>query len=82
MNLLDFFRIRNKKSAATAKERLQIVVSHQRSESNTPDFIPKLKQELLSVISKYIQVNQEQIQIQLQKNDTCSILELNVTLPG
>ena len=81
MNLLDFFRLRGKNSANAAKERLQIVVSHQKAQSGNPDYIPKLRQELLDVIAKYIQVDKDQIQVQLQQDKGCSILELNVTLP-
>ena len=81
MNVLDFFRSRNRKSASKAKERLQIVVSHQRTEGSQPDFLPKLRQEMLDVISKYIEIEQDQIQVNLQREDNFSVLELNVTLP-
>ena len=81
MNLLNLFRGSNRKSAARAKERLQIVVSHQRASSGDPDFIPKLRQEMLDVISKYIKIEQDQVQVTLQKEDNFSVLELNITLP-
>lgn len=81
MNLFDFFK-RNNKTAANAKERLQILVSHQRAEGANPDFIKKMREELLAVIKKYVnEVDEDQIQVQLQKEGNCSILELNVTLP-
>jgi cell division topological specificity factor len=79
MNLLDFF-LNNRKTAQKAKERLQILVSHQRATNNDLDFIPKLKQELINVISKYVSVDNEQIQVELQQNENCSTLELNITL--
>lgn len=82
MNIFEFFKLNSKKSANTAKERLQIVVSHQRVPSNhAPDFLPQLRQELMGVISKYIRIEQDKIQVQLQHDGNCSILELNVTLP-
>lgn len=71
----------SKKSASVAKERLQIVVSHQRMEGGDVDFLPKMRHELLAVISKYVKINQEQINVQLQRNGNCSILELNIMLP-
>lgn len=81
MNLFDFFK-RNNKTAASAKERLQILVSHQRAEGAGPEFIGKMREELLGVIKKYIsEVDEDQIQVQLQRDGNCSILELNVTLP-
>lgn len=80
MSFFNFF-IGNKKTAQKAKERLQILVSHQRSKnSNLVDFIPQLRQELINVINKYVVVDNDQIQVELQQNDNCSILELNITL--
>lgn len=80
MNILQFLGF-SKKSASIAKERLQIVVSHQRMEGGDVDFLPKMRHELLAVISKYVKINQEQINVQLQRNGNCSILELNIMLP-
>lgn len=82
MNIFDFFRMRDK-SASTAKERLQIVISHQRLEDTVQhEFLPKLRQELIEVVRRYIEVDDlDDIQVQLQKQGNCSILELNVTLP-
>ena len=80
MSFFNFF-IGNKKTAQKAKERLQILVSHQRSKnSNLVDFIPQLRQELINVINKYVVVDNDQIQVELQQNDNCSILESNITL--
>lgn len=82
MNIFDFFRSSSKKSANTAKERLQIVVSHQRIDNNNDlDFLGNMRVELMEVISKYIDVKPEDINVQLQKQDHHSILELNVALP-
>lgn len=80
-NILKFFHINAKKSARDAKERLQIVVSHQRTKDTNPDFLPALRQELLQVICKYITIDIDQINVNLEKVGNCSILELNVTIP-
>ena len=83
MPLLDYFKS-NKKSATavTAKERLQIIVAHQRGERDVPDYFPQMKQEIIEVIKKYVHIDHEQISVQLDKNDNkLSVLELNVTLP-
>jgi cell division topological specificity factor len=80
-NLLKFFHLRNKKTAKTAKERLQIVVSHQRANDTSPEFLPALRKELLDVICKYITIDIDQINVNLQREGNCSILELNVTIP-
>lgn len=79
MSIFNFF-LNNKKTAQKAKERLQILVSHQRTKNGNLDFIPQLKQELINVISKYVSIDTDQIQVELQQNANCSILELNITL--
>ena len=82
MALLDYFRTPKKKSATLAKERLQIIVAHQRSQRNAPDYLPQMKQDILKVIRKYIDIDIDQVSVQLeQKDDSLSVLELNVTLP-
>ncbi|MBT4962676.1 MAG: cell division topological specificity factor MinE [Francisellaceae bacterium] len=82
MNIFDFFRSTSKKSASKAKERLQIVISHQRIDNNDDmDFLANMRIEIMTVISKYIDVDPECINVQLQKQEHHSILELNVTLP-
>lgn len=82
MSIFNFFLNNNRpKTAQKAKERLQILVSHQKNKGGSNlDFIPQLKQELINVISKYVSIDSNQIQVELQQNDNCSILELNITL--
>jgi cell division topological specificity factor len=73
----------SRQSAKVARERLQIVLSHQRADDGGDiDFLPKLRHELLAVICKYVQVDPDQINVQLQKTENRSVLELNITLPG
>jgi cell division topological specificity factor len=70
-------------SAKTARERLQIVVSHQRAEEGGGvDFLPQLREELLRVICKYVKIDPEQVNVQLQRTENCSVLELNIALPN
>ena len=49
MGLLDLFRTTHKGSASVAKERLQILVAHDRAERNRPSYLPKLQKEILEV---------------------------------
>lgn len=82
MSLLDYFRSSKKQTASVAKERLQIIVAHERRQRATPDYLPMLERDILEVVKKYIEIDQEQISVQLeQKGDDLSVLELNVTLP-
>lgn len=82
MSIINFFRSRNKQnSASIAKERLQIIVAHERGRTDEPDYLPELQKELVDVIRKYVNIDSEQVQVALDNQGNCSILELNVTLP-
>ena len=82
MNLLDFFRGRQKQSSASvAKERLQIIVAHERGQRSTPDYLPALQKELVEVIRKYVNIGNDDVQVALENQGSGSILELNITLP-
>jgi cell division topological specificity factor len=85
MSLLDYFRTSkpDETSANLAKDRLQIIVAHERNlRSNVPDYLPQLKMDILEVIKKYVAVTSDQVSVQLdQRDNNLSVLELNVTLP-
>ncbi len=81
MSFFDYFKSNKKNTASIAKERLQIIVAHERGKREQPDYLPQLQEEILAVIRKYVMVGDDQVHVQLDKNDDCSILELNVTLP-
>ncbi|MDX1348439.1 MAG: cell division topological specificity factor MinE [Thiomicrorhabdus chilensis] len=82
MALLDYLiGQRRKKSATVAKDRLQILLAHERSERNTPDYLPKMREEILAVIAKYVDIDQEKLQISVDEADGFEVLELNLVLP-
>ena len=64
-----------------AKERLQIIISHERIQRNAPDYLPKLQEEILEVIAKYVSINRDQVVVNLERMGDNSVLELNVTMP-
>jgi cell division topological specificity factor len=81
MKLLDFFRIkRNNTSASVAKERLKVIVSHERAKNQDPEFLKKLHAEIMEVIKKYVHIEPGQVNVNIDKDNDCSVLELNVTL--
>ncbi len=69
------------KSAQVAKERLQIIIAHERGTREKPDYLSALQKDLIDVIAKYVKIDKEKVKIDLDRRDGCSILELNVTLP-
>jgi len=80
MSIFNYLRKRNA-TAQVAKERLQIIISHERSQRNTPDYLPKLQEEILAVIAKYIPISHDQVSVHLERMGDSAVLELNVTMP-
>lgn len=78
--LLAFFR-RRPATASLAKERLRIIVAQERSQRDGPDYLPLLRGELLDVIRKYVQVDADRIEINLESQGDHDVLELSVALP-
>jgi cell division topological specificity factor len=81
MSLLDYFKSSKRKSASVAKERLQILVAHERSSKYQPSYLPQLQQEILAVIQKYVKVEHEDISVNFEQDDDQEVLELNIVLP-
>lgn len=81
MGLFNFFRNSKQDSAKVAKERLQILIAHERLDRSGPDFLPQLRRDLMEVIRKYVSVDDGQVQVQFEKGADCDVLELNITLP-
>ncbi|BBI99328.1 cell division topological specificity factor [Ferrigenium kumadai] len=81
--LVDYLRGNEKKTASVAKERLQIILAHERAGRGaaTPDYMPALQEELLAVIAKYIHIDRDSFKVQLEKHGDYEVLELNITLP-
>ncbi|MCK5809611.1 MAG: cell division topological specificity factor MinE [Cocleimonas sp.] len=83
MGLFDIFRRdRKKNSANIAKERLQILIAHEHaSRTGAPDYFPKMRDEIMDVIRKYVEVEDKSVNVNLEKGDDYDVLELNITLP-
>ena len=81
MSLLDYFRTTRPKSASVAKERLQILVAHERAARNKPSYLPMMQKELLEVIQKYVKVDSDAITINMEQDEDQEVLELNIVLP-
>ena len=81
MALFGLFSGKKKTYAAAAKERLQILISHERQNRHGPDFLPELQRDILAVVKKYVAVRDDHVSIRLDRAGGASVLELNVTLP-
>lgn len=81
MNLLDLFR-KQPPSAPAARERLQILMAHERVGAKGPDFLPKLHKDLLRVCKKYMQISDDKVSVRVEELGNISMLEVNIELPG
>jgi cell division topological specificity factor len=81
MSLLDYFRTSRPSSASVAKERLQILVAHERVSRNQPSYLPQLQKELLEVIRRHVNVDQNAISFSFEQDGNQETLELNIVLP-
>ncbi len=83
MSLLSFLLGEKKKTASVAKERLQIILAHERSGrgNSRPDYLPALQRELVAVISKYVSIKAEDIKVHFERQDNLEVLEVKIELP-
>jgi cell division topological specificity factor len=79
MKLIDLFR--RKSSAPVARERLQVLLAHERSVIGQSDLIAVLQEEILAVIAKHVTVDRDAVQIKLDRGDAVSMLEIDVEVP-
>jgi cell division topological specificity factor len=83
MSLLSFLLGEKKKTATIAKERLQIILAHERTGrgGSRPDYLPQLQRELVAVISKYVSIKSDDIKVHLERQDNLDVLEVKIELP-
>jgi len=77
MSLIEKFFGNKKKSASSAKDRLKIMLAHERAENSFP-FMDDLRKDLMEVIKKYTAV--EDIKITTEKNQDIDLLEVEIVL--
>ena len=82
--LADLFRARKPEpaSANQAKERLQIVLAHERIGRTREDFLPKLQQEIVAVVARYVAIDPGRVNVSLDRGGDMSTLAVEIELPG
>jgi cell division topological specificity factor len=80
MNVFNFFRRRG--SAPVARERLQILLAHERKASGQPDLLNILREEILAVVAKHISLEPDRVHIKMDRGDPVSILEVDIEIPN
>ena len=80
MNLLAMFR-RQAASAPVARERLQVLLAHERLTAGHSELLAVLREEILAVIAKHIKVDREKVNVKLDRGADVSTLEIDVEMP-
>jgi cell division topological specificity factor len=82
-SFLSFLLGEKKKTASVAKERLQIILAHERSGRGgaQPDYLPALQRDLVAVISRYVKIDPQDIKVNLERQDNLEVLEVKIELP-
>lgn len=80
MNLVSLFRKRS--TAPVARERLQVLLAHERGVIGNSDLISTLQEEILAVIARHVSVDREAVQIKLDRGSSVSMLEIDVEVPA
>lgn len=83
MSLLSFLLGEKKRTASVAKERLQLILAHERAGRSAaePDYLPQLQRELVEVIRKYVKIDAKDIKVQMDRQDNLEVLEVKIELP-
>jgi|SRR5579862_4862854 len=82
MGLFNYLFSPHRQSAAIAKERLKIVLAHERAGRTAPDFLPRLQRDLIEVVTRYVEIREDMIRVTLGKSGETSLLEINVEIDG
>ncbi|HVW55234.1 MAG TPA: cell division topological specificity factor MinE [Rhizobiaceae bacterium] len=79
MNLLGFFS--RPPSAPAARERLQVLLAHERASVGDRDLVTKLRDEILRVISKHVKIDQEKVSVKMERGAKVSTLAVDIEIP-
>ena len=80
MSLFDLFRRRD--TAPVARERLQILLAHERGSGSQSQLVAVLQEEILAVIAKHMQIDRDKVMVKLDRGTEVSMLEIDIEMPG
>ncbi|MDP4022669.1 cell division topological specificity factor MinE [Methylobacterium sp. NEAU 140] len=79
MSILGIFQKRS--SGAVARDRLQLILAHERAETSRPDLVLQLREEILAVIANHVSVEPDKVKMTLERGEGVSTLGLDIELP-
>ena len=79
MSIFNLFR---RGTAPVARERLQILLAHERSARSQPDLLGILREEILAVIGRHVSFEPDRVQIKMNRDRSVSTLEVDIEVPN
>jgi cell division topological specificity factor len=79
MSIFNLFR---RGTAPVARERLQILLAHERSARSQPDLLGILREEILAVIGRHVSFEPDRVQIKMNRDKSVSTLEVDIEIPN
>ncbi len=81
MNLLRLFAAR-RNSAPVARDRLMVLLAHERALSGPNDLVTKLREEIIAVIARHVPIERDKVQVKLDRGPQVSTLEIGIEVPS
>ena len=79
---MSLFNLFNKRSTApAARERLQILLAHERATIGQSDLVAVLREEILAVIAKHVEIDRDKVKVTMDRGNAVSTLEVDIELP-
>ena len=79
MNLINLLRRRG--SAPVARERLQVLLAHERANRGHSDLLAVLREEIVAVIARHVTVDRDNVIVRMDRGNTVSTLEIDIEIP-
>ena len=80
MSILSLFG--RKKSAPVARERLQVILAHERASTGRSELISRMRQDIVAVIARHVGVNTEDVSVKINRRDAVFILKIDMEMPA
>lgn len=81
MSIFDLFRSKQGSSAPMARERLQVLLAHERSTAGHSDLVARLREEILAVITKHVKIDRDKVNVKMDRGEKVSTLEVDIEIP-
>ena len=79
MNILRFFGRRT--PASTARERLKVLLAHERASVGGNDLVEILRQEIMDVLAKHVQIDGRRVHVEMERGEQVSTLAVDIEIP-